>query len=105
MLIAAALLLQAAAPPPAAPKTDSPYEAAARPWAECTRRHAVAAKAAPGKEEEAADAAFAACAAEEAVMRAEMVRQLGEEGAASMLPMVRDIARKALVALVKRQGA
>lgn len=101
MLILAALLLQAAVPQ-AAPKADSSYQAAARPWAECTKRHVTAAKVAAGKEEEAADRALAACADKEAAMRAEMVRQMGETDAAAMLPMVRDIARKAIVGFIKR---
>ena len=58
------------------------YETAAIAWARCTRDRVDVPSAARNTEQEIIDAAFAACANEEAAVRAATVRMLGSEAAA-----------------------
>lgn len=84
-----------------APPGD-PYAEAARAWGDCVRVRAGEAAAAGGSEEAAVDAELAACATEEAAMRAVWEREFDAARAARVMTEYRQVQRNSALRYVRQ---
>lgn len=117
-MLIAALLLTLQPPPPGEPErpresagermqaelapAGDPYAEAARAWGDCVRVRAGEAAAAGGSKEAAVDAGLAACATEEAAMRAVWEREFDAARAGRVMAEYRQVQRDSALRYVRQ---